>query len=477
MIHRSRRLPVLGALAALLASLLSGGNARAEMVQATVDRLNVRSRPGLTGEIITQLAKGQTVTALDAAPPRSPGANQPPAWLRISLPEGTPVWVSAEYVDATSHQVKADVLNVRAGPSFDHATIARARRGSVLKVLPGGKDGWLRIAAPPEAYGYVSATLVSPAKAATPMAPVGTSPATAVPPPVLVTPSPVPTTPTAVPAVPSPVPASPTAVAAVPTPVPAVTTPVPPTPIARATSEPAVANPTAQREVQPPAPVTPTQIAATPSPRATPVSTAAPVTPAPTQPVAPPPTDAARGGTDAVWFSQFTSPTAPAPAAVPAPSPTTTTATPTPAPTDRPGSLAPAAPPTVTTVVEPPVAIASVNEPAISDEEMDHSLGETAEPSTEPDPLAGLEDPSARRVTREGVVFRPSNIQAPTGYAIRARDSGRTMNFLLNSGFETIDWREYHGKVVIITGREYLDRRLLWRGIPLLNVDSIEAVR
>lgn len=105
----------------------------------------------------------------------------------------------------------------------------------------------------------------------------------------------------------------------------------------------------------------------------------------------------------------------------------------------------------------------------------------TSATSTAPGPLPGtvpgLNDAEARRVRREGVVVRPFNIQAPSFYALKARDSGRIINFLMTTRAEPLNWREFRGKVVTVSGREYLDHRPFWNGIPLLNVDTIEAVR
>lgn len=91
--------------------------------------------------------------------------------------------------------------------------------------------------------------------------------------------------------------------------------------------------------------------------------------------------------------------------------------------------------------------------------------------------VEGLNDAEARRVRREGRVVRPSHIQAPSMYALQARDSGKIINFLMTTRAEPLNWREYRGKVVVVSGREYLDRRRIWNDIPLLNVDTIEAVR
>lgn len=78
---------------------------------------------------------------------------------------------------------------------------------------------------------------------------------------------------------------------------------------------------------------------------------------------------------------------------------------------------------------------------------------------------------------REGLVIRPSHIQAPTHYGLDAVDSGKRINFLFSTRAEPINWREYRGKVVIVTGREYLDARYFWQDTPLLDVETIEAVR
>jgi hypothetical protein len=87
------------------------------------------------------------------------------------------------------------------------------------------------------------------------------------------------------------------------------------------------------------------------------------------------------------------------------------------------------------------------------------------------------ENSDARWVRREGLVIRPFNFAAPSYFALQARDSGKTINFLFTSRAEPINWREYRGKVVILTGREYLDKRTYWRGVPLLDVENVEAVR
>jgi len=87
------------------------------------------------------------------------------------------------------------------------------------------------------------------------------------------------------------------------------------------------------------------------------------------------------------------------------------------------------------------------------------------------------QESAAREVRREGLVIRPSNVTAPTFFALRARDSRKTVNFLFSTRPVPINWNEYRGRVVVVRGREYLDERYYWQGIPLLDVQEIEAAR
>lgn len=419
MTERSWRALAASALTALVLLLVPAAASAAATAEAKGDQINVRSRPGFAGEVITRLHKGQTVAITEAVTLSRPATSEPADWLRITLPPGTRAWVAAEHADPTNGTVKADVLNVRAGPSYDHGSIARAKKGAVLKPLGAVKDGWLPVEAPVDAQGFVPASLVTV---------TGDIPARTASTNRIVTP------PVAAPASPAKPPAAPATSAAA-------------RPIR--TAAPAAATSTA---TNPPPPVRPRPAPApavtnsVTTPVTTPVTTAIPV------PVDAPPS---------------TPKPAPAPvklaAASPAPAPTTSSVPANPAPVaPAPASPATSAPAAVPT----PATSAPVPAPATT---------ERLEPL--PSSMPGLNDGEARRVRREGRVVRPSNIQAPAYYALQSRDSGKLINFLMTTRAEPLNWRQYHGRVVIITGREYLDRRRIWHDIPLLNVDNIEAVR
>ncbi len=148
-----------------LAAALAAGGASASLAQewaaARGDRVLVRSRPGLKGEVITRLARGQRVLVLEEGLPAARPDEPVTEWTRIELPEGTHVWVSADYVDPAAHEVSTRLLNVRAGPGEDFAVLGRVGRGTRLSVA-GGTNGWLEILAPRGLSGYVAAHLLEP---------------------------------------------------------------------------------------------------------------------------------------------------------------------------------------------------------------------------------------------------------------------------------------------------------------------------
>lgn len=387
------------------------------------DRVNVRSRPGFSGEVVTQLRRGQEVTVLNTVTLRRPGAEEPPVWLKIELAEGTPVWANAEFIERESGRVKADLLNLRAGPTYDHAIVGRAKQGTVVKVLGPDKDGWVQVGAPAGAFGYVPASWLTAASGQVP-ALATTEPAR---------------TATAVP------PSATSAPAAVP-----------------------AASPT--------------------------VATSTTAAPAPT-PTAPPPV-VAGARVDPVrsnnaWLEQFVTPR---------PEPVEETVQTETAPTEvviEPAVMVPSAvvdgvsnadSPGVESAAEAAAVAAEVTDPADERALRRRSRAgrssrasadgwESGNEKARAGPELGGVVEAGRWVRREGLVVTPLNVTAPSYYALKARDGGRLMNYLMSPGTGSDAFREYRGRVVIVTGREYLDGRPFWRDTPMLDVETIEAVR
>lgn len=538
----------LGIILASAAFPASGASANSPAV-SKADRVNVRSRPGYAGEIVAQLRKGQAVEVLETLTLRKPAAGEPPAWTKIVLPAETPVWASADHIDAQTHKVTADVLNVRAGPSYEFGALARVKRGTQVHPLGESKDGWMRISAPEGSVGFVPSIWLAtggpgvlaatPAKPVPATGPSGTNapvPAVAVAAPASTSaPNPAPTNSVATPKSPAPVATA----------VPATTAPqvlaggvsvavVAPGQAQSPPPSPAP-TPTGTTVTNGPAPAAAARVMATNSPALAPPSTSpsapavaastavatAPAQPSEAEPITRSPkpvageavttakpavTVAAAPPSSQSWFDQFVAKPAARPAAAPSVGSASTNGL-------TPSVASPAARSTSTTraTVNPPTVVSTV----VKDEtvpvatEARASRASRVKPESEPIPAGDAEprpprrraapipprmaavlgspvrpEPPVitpgtpgRRVRREGVVIRPSNIQAPSFYGLEARDSGKTINFLFTTRDEPLVWTEYRGRAVIVTGREYLDRRPFWRGIPLLDVESIEAAR
>ncbi len=130
-------------------------------ISATVKqpRVNLRGQPSLTGEVITQVHKGEKVTILEEIPGKKGKAGEPAVWARISMPTNTPVWVSSIYVDTASSTVKSKKLNLRAGPGENYSVVGELKQGAAIKQIRQN-DSWIEIEAPANAYAFVALDLL-----------------------------------------------------------------------------------------------------------------------------------------------------------------------------------------------------------------------------------------------------------------------------------------------------------------------------
>ncbi len=411
-------------LAAALAVLLILPAGAASVARSKGDRVNVRSRPGFSGEVITQLEQGQQVVVLSTNVLSQPAAGEPPVWYMIELPERSPVWVSADYVEPESRRVTADILNVRAGPGIAYAAVGRVPHGTQLEFLEGRRDGWIEVASPPGAIGYVPEAWITFDGQPAAIARGGDGPA-------------------------SPDSGAPTNIAA--------------------------ATPPGHQPGASPASPGPAVASSAPPPQPGEVRYATRMD-IPAAALESPLLNSRR---DYDWFQQFVRTN---------PSPAFESAHPVVQETfideNAPGS---GRYPAIAPVIDLDEGGAPVGtggselpgtglESTTSPEPGPFGASESEEDRV-PGPPAGIEESSARRVRREGLVIRPFNFAAPSFYGLESLDTGKTINFLFTSRSEPISWREYRGRVVIVTGREYLDRRTYWRGVPLLDVEEIVAVR
>jgi hypothetical protein len=231
------RLPAALSVAGLCLALGSWAARGQSALIVNADQVNVRSRPSAAGEVVTRLRRAERVNRLPATPPVPTPRDTPPAWVRIELPPGTPVWVSGTHRDPVTGAVLPERLNVRAGPSEDYGVLGTVPRGTVLRALRE-RHGWVQIEVPAGLGGYVAARFLEPAPTASPGpggGPVPVPAQSAEPPPAAppvavgqpVAPAPQPPPPTRTPprGSPGPAPAARSGVASVPAVVPAPVVP------------------------------------------------------------------------------------------------------------------------------------------------------------------------------------------------------------------------------------------------------------
>ena len=124
--------------------------------EVTVSNLIVRGQAGLSGEVVTHLFKGETVTVLSQINLDKHAADEPAQWAKIASPTNTHIWVSARFIDPTNKTVLPKKLNLRAGPGENYSVLGVIERGTPVDEIIT-KDGWMEIATPAGTYAFVAA--------------------------------------------------------------------------------------------------------------------------------------------------------------------------------------------------------------------------------------------------------------------------------------------------------------------------------
>jgi uncharacterized protein YgiM (DUF1202 family) len=124
--------------------------------EVVVGNLNVRGQPGLNGELVAHLTKGDVVTVLLQLNLDKHKIGEPTQWAKILLPASAHVWVNSAYIDATNKTVIPKKLNLRAGPSEYYSVLGVIERGTVVNEVVN-KGDWMRIDPPTNAVAFVAA--------------------------------------------------------------------------------------------------------------------------------------------------------------------------------------------------------------------------------------------------------------------------------------------------------------------------------
>jgi uncharacterized protein YraI len=139
-----------------LAGALLSASAAEQIAVVTGDRVNVRGRPSLVGEVVIQLNQGEQVTVLEQIPVANPQPGEPSRWMRIRLPANTPVWVFAPYIDQDEGTSRVNRLNLRAGPGEHFSVLGQIERGTpVQRIRVVGN--WMEIEALDTTHAFVAA--------------------------------------------------------------------------------------------------------------------------------------------------------------------------------------------------------------------------------------------------------------------------------------------------------------------------------
>ncbi len=78
-----------------------------------------------------------------------------------------------------------------------------------------------------------------------------------------------------------------------------------------------------------------------------------------------------------------------------------------------------------------------------------------------------------RTVSHEGIVRRSVSIQAPTEFALYAKENNKLINYLYTPT-AVLDISRYYGRHIIVSGQEGLDER--WINTPVLTIQKIYVV-
>jgi len=115
--------------------------------------VNVRSRAGLAGEVLTHVTNGEPVTVVEEIHLKKSGPDEPSAWAKILLPSDTKVWVKSSLLENGAAAKKS---NLRAGPGENYGVLGTLNKGDTVQVVDT-KGDWTQIQPPANAYAFIAA--------------------------------------------------------------------------------------------------------------------------------------------------------------------------------------------------------------------------------------------------------------------------------------------------------------------------------
>lgn len=133
-----------------IAALFALSAARADPVSVTVlgDGVNLRNAASLESDVVASSDYGDTLDAVALEE----------KWVEVRPPAAVDVWVYGPLL-FEEKEVRAPVLNVRAGPGTNYAILGKLERGDPVEVLESNGD-WRRVAAPDAVRLWISRDFV-----------------------------------------------------------------------------------------------------------------------------------------------------------------------------------------------------------------------------------------------------------------------------------------------------------------------------
>jgi uncharacterized protein YgiM (DUF1202 family) len=119
----------------------------------SASHVNVRSKAGLVGEVVTHVTNGSPVTVVEEIHLKKSGPDEPSAWAKILLPSDAKVWVKSSLLENAAALKK---VNLRAGPGENYGVLGTLNKGDAVQVVDT-KGEWTQIQAPANAYAFVAA--------------------------------------------------------------------------------------------------------------------------------------------------------------------------------------------------------------------------------------------------------------------------------------------------------------------------------
>ena len=118
-----------------------------EKVRVTGDRVSLRTRPSLDGELLDRAMRGEEMVCFETTN----------GWTAVQAPDSLDFWVSGKFVQ--NGVVQPGKLNVRSGPSPNYNVVAVVNKDDSVSVR-GEFNDWLKIAPPVGSRVWISADYV-----------------------------------------------------------------------------------------------------------------------------------------------------------------------------------------------------------------------------------------------------------------------------------------------------------------------------